>query len=84
MEPRPYVRGIGFTKRLLVYPDRIEAQARHPLYYSWETMCRFGVGESLKATLYAQSAETWPAIPKPTQAQKLGQPLPNPGRLNLS
>ena len=66
MAPRPYVRGIGFTRRLLVYPDRIEAQARHPLYYCWETICRFGPDESYQATVYAQSAEPWPVrAPRP-------------------
>jgi hypothetical protein len=68
MAPKPYVRGVGLTRRLLVYPDRIEAQARHPVYYSWETIARFDPDESYKATVYAQSAKPWPTSKVSTKA----------------
>ena len=57
---KPYVRGVSLTRRLLVYPDRIEAQASHPFYHSWETVCRFAPDESYKATIYAQQVNPWP------------------------
>lgn len=72
---RGYYINQGLTRRVWVRSDCIVAQIRHPLYYSWESVCRFATTELYRATRYAQSAETWPAIPKPAKAQKLGQPM---------
>jgi hypothetical protein len=69
MAPKPYARGIGLTRRLLVYPDRIEAQARHPVYYSWETIRRFEPDQAYQATVYAQSAKPWPTSAVSTKAR---------------
>jgi hypothetical protein len=60
MAPNPYIRGVSLTRRLLVYPDRLEVQARHPVYYSWESLARFAPSESYKATQYAQRVQPWP------------------------
>jgi len=60
MAPRPYVRGVSLTRRLLCYPDRLEVQASHPVYHSWETLIRFAPEESYKATIYAQQVQPWP------------------------
>lgn len=61
---RPYTIPLGFTRRLVVYPgQRIEAQARHPVYCGWETLAKFGEAETYQATVYARSAKPWPASP---------------------